>query len=139
MKARVKWVEHAALINESGSGHALVVDGSPEIGGRNVGPRPMELLLMSVASCSTLDVIHILRKARQPFTDVQVAAEGTRADSDPKVFTAIHLHFTVHGQGLKEAQVRRAVALSAEKYCSASIMLKRGGCHVTHSVELIIT
>lgn len=139
MKARVKWVENAALVNESGSGHAVVVDGSADIGGRNLGPRPMELLLMSVASCSTMDVIHILRKARQPFTDVQVTAEGTRADSDPKVFTDIHLHFTVHGQGLKEAQVRRAVELSAEKYCSASIMLKRGGCKVTHSVELVVT
>jgi putative redox protein len=136
MQARVKWVENAAFIGETGSSHAVVIDGPPDIGGRNLGPRPMELMLLSVGSCSAVDVVHILKKARQPVTDCYVEVEGQRAETEPKVFTDIHLKFVISGQGLNPNQVRRAVELSADKYCSASIMLKRGGVNVTHSFEL---
>jgi putative redox protein len=136
MQARIKWVENAAFVGETGSGHAVVVDGPAEIGGRDLGPRPMELMLLSVGACSAVDVVHILKKARQPFADVQVEVQGQRADTDPKVFTAIHLHFIVSGRGLAAHHVERAVRLSAEKYCSASIMLGRAGAAVTHDFEL---
>jgi putative redox protein len=136
MDARVKWVENAAFLVESGSGHAMVVDGPEHIGGRNIGARPMELMLMSVGACSSVDVVYILKKARQPVAGCEVSVKGTRADTEPAVFTDIHLHFVVSGAGLSEAQVKRAVALSAEKYCSASIMLARAGVNMTHSHEL---
>lgn len=136
MKARVKWLENAAFMGESGSGHAIVIDGPESIGGRNLGPRPMELMLLSVGSCSSVDVIYILQKARQPVSGCEVEVNGTRAETEPKVFTAIHLHFIISGKGLSEAQVKRAVALSAEKYCSASIMLGQGGVAMTHSHEI---
>lgn len=136
MQARVKWIENAAFIGESGSSHAIVIDGPPEIGGRNLGMRPMELMLVSVGACSAVDVLHILRKARQPVTDCYAEVDGQRAETEPKVFTDIHLKFVVTGKGLSENHVRRAVELSAEKYCSASIMLKRGGVNVTHSYEI---
>ena len=136
MEARIKWIENAAFSVESGSGHAIVVDGPPDIGGRNLGARPMELMLMSVGACSAVDVVHILKKARQPVSDVQVEVKGTRAETDPKVFTAIHLHFIVSGAGLGAKHVERAVKLSAEKYCSASIMLGRAGAAVTHDFEI---
>ena len=136
MQARVKWVENSAFVGESGSSHAIVIDGPPEIGGRNLGTRPMELMLISVGSCSAVDVVMILKKARQPISDCFVEVEGKRADTEPKVFTDIHLKFVITGKGLNENQVKRAVELSADKYCSASIMLKRGGVNVTHSYEL---
>ncbi|WP_420467198.1 OsmC family protein [Panacagrimonas sp.] len=136
MQARVKWVEQAAFVGETGSSHAVVIDGPAEIGGRNLGARPMELMLLSVGSCSAVDVLHILKKARQPVTDCFVEVDGRRAQTEPKVFTDIHLKFVITGTGLSEPQVRRAVELSADKYCSASIMLKRGGVNVTHSYEL---
>lgn len=136
MQARIKWVENAAFTAEAGSGHAIVVDGPPDIGGRNLGVRPMELMLMSVGSCSAVDIVHILKKARQPVTDVQVEVKGERAETEPKVFTKIHLHFIVTGKGMLANQVERAVKLSAEKYCSASIMLGRAGAQVTHDFEL---
>lgn len=136
MQARIKWIENAAFVGETGSSHAVVIDGPAEIGGRNLGCRPMELMLLAVGSCSAVDVIHILKKARQPVTDCFVEVEGTRAETEPKVFTDIHLKFVISGSGLNESQVRRAVDLSADKYCSASIMLKRGGVNVTHSYEL---
>lgn len=135
MKARIQWHENAVFIAESGSGHAVVVDGPAEIGGRNLGVRPMELMLMSVGSCSAVDIVQILKKARQPVTGCEVAVDGTRADTDPKVFLRIHLHFIVSGRGLSENHVRRAVQLSAEKYCSASIMLK-ASAEVTHDYEI---
>lgn len=135
MKTRIKWVENACFVGETGSGHGIVIDGAAEIGGRNLGARPMELLLTGVASCSAMDVIHILRRARQPVTDCVVDADGRRADSVPRVFTDIHLHFTVTGNGLSTAQVQRAVQLSAEKYCSASIMLSRS-VNMTHDFEI---
>lgn len=136
MQARVKWVENAAFIGETGSSHALVIDGPAEIGGRNLGARPMELMLLSVGSCSAVDVLHILRKSRQNVSQCFVEVDGTRAETEPKVFTDIHLKFVVTGTGLSEPQVRRAVELSAEKYCSASIMLRRGGVNLTHSYEI---
>lgn len=139
MQARVKWIEQAAFIGETGSSHAVVIDGPAEIGGRNLGARPMELMLLSVGSCSAVDVVHILKKARQPVSDCFVEVEGKRAETEPKVFTDIHLKFVISGRGMNENQVRRAVELSADKYCSASIMLKRGGVNVTHSYELVET
>ena len=136
MKARIKWAENAAFIGEVGSGHAVVIDGPPDIGGRNLGPRPMELMLLAVGSCSAVDVVHILKKARQDVTDCVCEVEGTRADTDPKVFTEIRLRFIVTGRRMGENHVRRAVELSADKYCSASIMLKAGGCSVVHTYEM---
>lgn len=136
MEARIKWIENAAFSAEAGSGHAIVVDGPPDIGGRNLGVRPMELMLISVGACSAVDIVHILKKARQPISDVQVEVKGQRADTEPKVFTAIHLHFIVVGRGLLANQVERAVKLSAEKYCSASIMLGRAGAKMTHDFEI---
>lgn len=136
MKARVKWNESASFIAESGSGHAIVCDGPPEIGGRNLGPRPMELLLMGVGACSAVDVTLILKKSRQKVQDCWVELEAERADTEPKVFTAIRMHFVVVGTELADNHVRRAVELSAEKYCSASIMLSRGGVAISHSYEL---
>ncbi|MCI0749421.1 MAG: OsmC family protein [Nevskiales bacterium] len=136
MHARIKWLGNAAFAGETDSGHTVTMDGPPDIGGQNRGPRPMELMLLSVGSCSAVDVVHILKKARQPVTDVQVEVQGTRAETDPKVFTAIHLHFIVSGQALSATHVERAVTLSAEKYCSASIMLGRGGTTMTHDFEM---
>jgi putative redox protein len=135
MEARVKWVENAEFLGETGSGHAMVIDGPAEIGGRNLGPRPMELMLLAVGSCSAVDIVHILKKARQPVGGCEVKVSGERAATDPKVFTKIHLQFIVSGTGLSENQVKRAVELSAEKYCSASIMLQKA-CPVTHGYEL---
>lgn len=123
MKARIKLVEGITFVAESGSGHAVVVDAAPDVGGKNLGARPMELVLMGTGACSAIDVVHILRKARQPITDCVVEVEAERADADPKVFTRIHLHYVVTGKGLVPSQVERAVKLSKEKYCSATIML----------------
>ena len=125
MKARVKLVEGMTFVAESGSGHAVVVDASPDVGGRNLGARPMEMVLMGAGSCSAIDVVHILRKARQDFVDCVVELDAERAGEDPKVFTRIHLHFIVTGCGLSPAQVERAVRLSKEKYCSATAMLAK--------------
>lgn len=125
MKARIKWVEGVSFVAETGSGHALVVDGAPEAGGRNLGPRPMELFLAGAAACTAFDVVWILRKARQAVSDCVVEAEGERAPKDPKVFTRIHLTYRVAGKGLNAAQVERAVKLSKEKYCSATLMLAK--------------
>jgi len=136
MEARIKWVENAAFVGTTGSGHGVLIDGPPDIGGQNLGMRPMELMLLSVGACSAVDVVHILKKARQPVADVQVEVKGERADTDPKVFTKIHLHFVVAGKGLTPDRVERAVKLSAEKYCSASIMLGRAGASITHDFEL---
>lgn len=136
MEARVRWIENAAFMAETGSGHAIVIDGPESIGGRNLGPRPMELMLMSVGSCSAVDIVQILKKARQPVTGCEVKVSGTRAETDPKVFTDIHLHFAVSGEGLSEHHVKRAVELSAEKYCSASIMLGKAA-NITHGYEIV--
>jgi len=135
MKARVKLVENVSFLGESESGHAVVMDGAPEGGGRNLGPRPMELVLIGTGGCTAYDVVHILRKSRAPVTGCSVAIEAERAAEDPKVFTRIHFHFEVTGKGLKPAQVERAIALSAEKYCSASIMLGKTAA-ITHDFEV---
>ena len=135
MDARIRWVENAAFVGETGSGHAIVIDGPEDIGGRNLGPRPMELMLLSVGSCSAVDVIHILKRGRHAVRGCEVKVSGERAATDPKVFTHIHLHFIVSGDGLSEAAVRRAVDLSAEKYCSASIMLGKSA-EITHDFVL---
>ncbi|WP_136253571.1 OsmC family protein [Onishia niordana] len=137
MKASVKWTDGRQFVAESGSGHSVVIDGPPDHGGRDTGPRPMEMMLMGLGACTSFDVLQILEKSRAPVSDCVASVEAERADSVPSVFTKIHVHFTVTGQGLKEKQVERAVALSAEKYCSASIMLANGGVEVTHSVTIV--
>jgi putative redox protein len=136
MKARVKWHEGMSFVGEAGSGHAVVIDGAPEHGGRNLGLRPMELVLIGAAGCTAFDVVMILKKARQPIVDCVVEADATRADADPRVFTRIHLKYTVAGMGLDARQVERAVALSKEKYCSATIMLARTA-EVTSEIEIV--
>jgi putative redox protein len=136
MKARVKWVEDVTFVGESGSGHAVVMDGPPESGGRNLGVRPMEMLLIGMGGCTAFDIVLILKKARQLVTDCVVEIEAERADTVPRVFTRIHVHFIVTGFGLSDKQVARAVELSAEKYCSASIMLGKS-VNITHDYELI--
>lgn len=125
MKARIKLTEGMTFVAESGSGHAVVLDASPDVGGRDLGPRPMELVLMGAGACSAVDVVHILRKARQPITDCVLELDSDRAAEDPKVFTRIHLHYIVTGKGLNPLQVERAIKLSKEKYCSATIMLAK--------------
>src|SRR5436190_15019808 len=125
MKERIKWVESVAFVAETGSGHAVIVDGAPEAGGRNIGVRPMELVLAGAAACTAFDVIWILKKARQPVADCIVDAEAERAGTEPKVFTRIHLRYRIAGRGLDPHQVERAVKLSKEKYCSATIMLAK--------------
>lgn len=136
MKARIKWVEKATFLGESGSGHAVVMDGPPDHGGRDLGVRPMEMLLLGMGGCTAFDVVHILQKSRQPVTDCVAEIEAQRADTDPKVFTRIHVHFVVTGQDLDPARVERAVSLSAEKYCSASIMLGKVA-EITHDFEIV--
>jgi len=136
MKAQIHWRGDACFEAHSGSGHSLVMDGPPEHGGDNQGARPMETLLMGLGGCSAFDVVHILRKARQQVHDCRCEMSAERADAVPAVFTRIHLHFVVSGENLKDSQVERAVSLSAEKYCSASIMLARGGVEMTHSYEI---
>ena len=136
MKARVKWVEQVAFVAESGSGHAVVVDGAPEAGGRNLGMRPMELVLAGAAACTAFDVVWILKRARQPVADCVVEADADRASAEPKVFTRIHLRYAVAGRGLDPKQVERAVKLSKEKYCSATIMLAKSG-EISYEVRIV--
>jgi putative redox protein len=136
MNARIKWVENVSFIGESGSGHAIVMDGAPEGGGRNLGPRPMETVLIGTGGCTAYDVVHILRKGRAAVTDCVVEIQAERAVTEPKVFTKIHFHFIVSGHGLKPEQVGRAIHLSAEKYCSASIMLGKSAA-ITHDFEIV--
>ncbi|MCO4079687.1 OsmC family protein [Pseudomonas aeruginosa] len=137
MKARIQWAGEAMFLGESGSGHVVVMDGPPDHGGRNLGVRPMEMVLIGLGGCTNFDVVSILKKARQPVESCEAFLEAERADEEPKVFTKIHVHFVVKGRGLKEAQVKRAVELAAEKYCSASIMLGRGGVEITHDYEIV--
>ncbi|MCI0400331.1 MAG: OsmC family protein [Gammaproteobacteria bacterium] len=135
MKTRLKWVGDAAFIGETDSGHAIIIDGPPEGGGRNLGPRPMEMVLLGMGGCTGYDVVHILKKSRQEVTECTVDLTAERAEEPPKVFTRIHVHFVVSGKGLKEAHVKRAVELSAEKYCSATIMLRKTAT-ITHDFEV---
>lgn len=136
MKARVKWIEDSLMMAESGSGHAIVMDGPPEHGGRNLGVRPMEMLLLGLGGCTQFDVVHILRKGRHRVSRCEVELEAQRAESEPKVFTRIHVHFILAGPGLSAKAVQRAVSLSAEKYCSASLMLGQVA-EISHDFELV--
>lgn len=135
MKARVKWVENVCFMGESETGHAVVLDGAPDAGGRNIGMRPMEMLLIGMGACTSFDVVTILKKSRQDIVDCVAEMDATRADEIPKVFTKIHVHFVVTGKNLNPTQVERAVKLSAEKYCSASIMLGKS-VEITHDFEV---
>ena len=122
MNVRIKWVENVMFMGLSSSGHAVVMDGPPELGGKNLGIRPMEMMLMGLGGCTSFDVMLILQRSRQNVTDCVAELSAERAETDPKVFTKIHIHFIVTGKELKEKMVKRAVELSATKYCSASIM-----------------
>ncbi len=136
MEATVKWVDGRMFLGESGSGHTVVMDGPPDHGGRNMGIRPMEMLLLGIGGCSSFDVMDILEKGRHQITDCKTEVTAERVDTVPSVFSKIHLHFMVSGKTLKPAVVERAVKLSAEKYCSASIMLSQS-VEITHSFEVI--
>lgn len=137
MQATVKWVDGVMFVGETGSGHAIVIDGPPDHGGRNMGMRPMELMLLSVGSCSSFDVVDILKKGRHNVSACTTQVSGERVDAIPSVFNKIHLHFIVSGKDLKTSAVERAVKLSAEKYCSASIMLANADVEITHDFEVI--
>ncbi len=137
MRSSDLWTDGAMFVGESGSGHSVVMDGPADLGGRNLGPRPMEMLLLGTGGCASYDVLSMLQKARQQVVDCRVEVEAERADAVPAVFTRIALHFIVTGVGLKESQVKRAVELSAEKYCSASIMLGAAGAAISHSYEVV--
>jgi putative redox protein len=136
MKARVKWVEDMSFLGMTESGHAVLMDGPPDSGGRNLGPRPMEMFLLGAGGCTSFDVVLILKKGRHNVDGCEVAIDAERAATDPKVFTKIHLHFVVSGKDLKAEAVERAIKLSAEKFCSATIMLGKTAT-VTHDFELI--
>jgi putative redox protein len=135
LKVRVVWIEQVSFLAQTESGHAIVMDGAPEGGGRNLAPRPMETVLAGTAGCTAYDVVMILRKARQRVSHCVVEVDADRAAQDPKVFTRIHFHFVVTGQGVDPKHVERAIALSADKYCSASIMLGKTAA-VTHDFEI---
>lgn len=138
MKARIKLADQMTFVGETGSGHAVVIDSAEDIGGRNVGARPMEMVLLGLGSCTAIDVMLILRKARQAVSDCMVEIEAERAETIPKVFTKIHVHFVITGRALSEKQVQRAVSLSAEKYCSVSRMLEKTAS-ITHGFEVVET
>lgn len=135
MNTRIKWLDHMSFVGESESGHSVVMDGPPEHGGRNLGIRPMEMLLLGLGGCASFDVISMLKKGKQDLIDCEVEITAQRADTEPKVFTNIHLHFIVSGNNLSEKRIVRAIELSAEKYCSASIMLGKTA-KITHDYEL---
>lgn len=136
MRATISWQGKVKFVAESGTGHQVVLDGPADHGGENQGPRPMEMLLMGMGGCASFDVMTILKKSRQEVTDCRCELTAERADAVPAVFTKIHLHFVVTGREIKENLVKRAVSLSAEKYCSASIMLAKGGVEISHSFEV---
>ena len=137
MKAKISWNGEARFVAEAESHHTVLMDGPPEHGGKNSGPRPMEMMLMAIGGCAAFDVVHILKKGHQSIVSCDAQVEAVRSEEVPAVFTKIHLHFQVSGDNIKENIVRNAVKLSAEKYCSASIMLSKGGVEITHSFELI--
>ena len=136
MKARVQWLDGRAFVGESGSGHAVVMDGAPDSGGRNVGVRPMEMLLLGLGGCTAFDIVMILERMRERVTGLDIALEAERAGEDPKVFTHVKMIYKVTGRNLKPANVERAVNLSAEKYCSASAMFEKTA-KIEHSFEII--
>ncbi|MGB5395953.1 MAG: OsmC family protein [Gammaproteobacteria bacterium] len=136
MKATVKWLDNMSFVGESGSGHSVVMDGPPEAGGRNMGVRPMEMVLLGMGGCTAFDVVMILKRSRQDIVDCHVELEAERAAEVPRVFTKIHVHYIIKGRQLNEKQVERAVNLTAEKYCSVSIMLA-AVAKVTHDYEIV--
>lgn len=136
MKARVKWVEDLQFLGESGTGHTIVMDGPEELGGHGTGMRPMELLLLGMGGCTSFDMVQMLKKGRQDIRDCVVEIDSERSDEIPKVFTKIHVRYTITGKDMKEAQVKRAVELSTEKYCSASLILAKTA-EITHEYEII--
>jgi len=136
MKATVKWLDNMSFVGESGSGHSVVMDGPPESGGRNLGVRPMEMVLLGMGGCTAFDVVMILQRGRQAITDCHVELEAERADEAPRVFTRIHAHYVVKGKNLDAKKVERAVNMTAEKYCSVSIMLA-ATVEITHDFEIV--
>ncbi len=136
MNARVKWVEQRTFLGESGSGHTVVMDGAPEAGGRDLGVRPMEMLLLGLGGCTAFDVIDILQRGREPVDDLAIEIEGERSDEIPKIFKKINVRYIVTGKGLNPEKVDRAVKLSAEKYCSATIMLG-AVAEITHDIKIV--
>lgn len=137
MQATIRWVGDAMFVAEAASGHSVVLDGPPDHGGRNAGVRPMEMILLGLGGCTSFDVVDILRKGRQRVRSCVAEIEAERAQAPPAVFTRIHVHFKVAGDALRESAVARAVELSAQKYCSASIMLERAGVEITHDFEIV--
>jgi putative redox protein len=136
MEVTVKWLDHMTFVAETGSGHGVLMDGPPDHGGRNLAPRPMEMVLAGMGGCTAFDVVQMLHKARQDVRDCRVEIKAERAPEPPAVFTRIHVHYVVSGQGLSSAHVQRAVDLSAEKYCSVSVMLGKTA-QISHDWELI--
>jgi len=136
MKATIKWTGDVGFSGTTESGHTILMDGAPEAGGRNKGSRPMEVVLIGMGGCTAFDVVHILRKSRQEITDCVAEVEAQRAETDPKVFTHIHIHFIVSGKDLDPKKIQHAIELSATKYCSASIMLAKTA-KITHDFEMI--
>lgn len=136
MKTRIKWVEEMSFLGMTETGHAVLMDGPPDAGGRNLGPRPMEMLLLGAGGCTSFDVMMILKKGRHQVDKCEVEISAERAATDPKVFTTIHLHFIVGGKDLRPDTVKRAIDLSAEKFCSATIMLGKTAA-VTHDFEIV--
>lgn len=137
MHAELRWEGAAAFSARSGSGHTLRLDGPAEHGGKNTGPRPMEALLLGLGGCAAFDIVHILQRARQDVQGCELRLSAERAEEVPAVFTSILMHFRVRGRDLSEAQVERAVRMSAQKYCSASIMLQRAGVEIRHDWEIV--
>ena len=136
MNIKVSWAGKALFVGESVTGHKVLMDGPTEGGGNDLGPRPMEMLLLGMGACSCYDVVSILKKSRQNIVTCEAYIDSNRAETEPKVFTDIHINFRISGTDLKERQVQRAVSLSAEKYCSASIMLG-AMAKVSHAFEII--
>jgi len=137
MECTVRWIDGGmSFLAETGSNHAVLMDGAPEAGGRNLAPRPMELLLAGTGGCTAFDVVMILKKGRHAITGCEISLKAERAETDPKVFTKIHFHYRVSGKGLNPDSVERAIKLSKDKYCSASIMLAEVA-EITHDFEII--
>jgi putative redox protein len=136
MQVKINWLEDRVMVAETGSGHALVMDGPPDFGGRNLGPRPMEMLLVGLGGCTEFDVLLMLQKSRQQVTGCQVVVNAERASEDPKVFRKIHLHYRISGRQIERKRVERAIQLSAEKYCSASVMLG-AIAEISHDYEIV--
>ena len=136
MNISVKWIDGMLMVGKSDSGHAIVMDGPPEIGGENLGVRPMEMLLLGMTGCTVIDVISTLKKMREDVVDCQTQVSADRSEEYPKVFTNIHVHFVLRGKQLNPLKVDKAIKLSAEKYCSASIMIGKTAI-ITHDYEII--